>query len=318
MSRSIHPPAVPERRPARPAPAPAPPAIRVVESKRAAKRGDLVHCEDSMAATDDYAAVFDGATSNGGPVWGGATAGRLAARVLAEAVLTLDPDAEPDGALRHLEAALRTRLRRLGCYQRARDEPLDRPCAVMAVYSRARREVWRVGDSQALLVAGGKVVRSLGGATPVEASLASVRARVNARARRAGRSIEELRASDPGRAQILDRLRALRAFENRDDAAGRGTSVISGFGTPGIEVEPVPDIVDEVVLATDGYPVLWPDLARTERHLAERIARDPLMIDHPSATKGVLPGAASYDDRAYLRIACPGRGAGGRRPAAGA
>jgi hypothetical protein len=64
----------------------------------------------------------------------------------------------------------------------------------------------------------------------------------------------------------------------------------------------VPDGVREVVITTDGYPEPAPTLAEAERLLAERLARDPLMLEPPE-TKGKRPAANSFDDRAYLRVA---------------
>ena len=60
---------------------------------------------------------------------------------------------------------------------------------------------------------------------------------------------------------------------------------------------------NEIVMATDGYIEPRSTLAESEMLLAERIARDPLMIDGTPQTKGVQPGANSFDDRLYLRVA---------------
>ena len=59
---------------------------------------------------------------------------------------------------------------------------------------------------------------------------------------------------------------------------------------------------DEVVLATDGYPVLCPTLQATENALAQLLHDDPLLIHHYQATKAHMHGNNSFDDRAYLRV----------------
>ncbi len=281
--------------------------LRVVEHHRVARTGILADCEDEVLLTDHFAAVFDGATSAEGPVWAGTTAGRFAAGTLAAALRRLDPTADAAATLRGLEDALRGALRALGLFARARGHPRGRPRSTMVVYSRARREVWRVGDGQALLLAGGRVAESLDGAAPAERSLASVRARVLRGALREGRTIDELRADDVGRAIIADALRSLRQVPK--DARSPPSVAIDGFQSPPVEVLRVPETVDGLVLATDGYPRLWPDLARTERHPRDRLDGDPLMIGDPPATKGVPPGGVSFDDRSYVRIACGGRAA---------
>ena len=58
----------------------------------------------------------------------------------------------------------------------------------------------------------------------------------------------------------------------------------------------------EVVLASDGYPFLCPTLAESEARLKEQIVRDPLNINTFKATKGMMTGNLSFDDRAYIRF----------------
>ena len=57
-----------------------------------------------------------------------------------------------------------------------------------------------------------------------------------------------------------------------------------------------------VVLASDGYPFLKPTLAESEEALAKQIANDPQNIKYFIATKGIVEGNQSFDDRTYIRI----------------
>ena len=57
-----------------------------------------------------------------------------------------------------------------------------------------------------------------------------------------------------------------------------------------------------IVFATDGYPVIKATLIETEAYLRELLIADPMRIEKHLSTKGVAPGAVSFDDRAYLRI----------------
>ena len=59
---------------------------------------------------------------------------------------------------------------------------------------------------------------------------------------------------------------------------------------------------NEVVLASDGYPFLKPTLAASEAALAEQIANDPQNIHSFIATKGIVEGNKSFDDRTYIRF----------------
>lgn len=58
----------------------------------------------------------------------------------------------------------------------------------------------------------------------------------------------------------------------------------------------------EIVLASDGYPFLKPTLAASEAALAEQIANDPHNIRSFIATKGIVEGNKSFDDRTYIRF----------------
>eukprot|EP00978_Attheya_sp_CCMP212_P011107 scaffold27157_cov59-Attheya_sp.AAC.1 len=82
--------------------------------------------------------------------------------------------------------------------------------------------------------------------------------------------------------------------------------VLDGFPInldEGMLVHSVPSNAKEVILATDGYPDIFETLQETEAHWNTIINQDPLMIRQYPSTKGVQPGAESFDDRTYLRIA---------------
>ncbi|MEA5364928.1 hypothetical protein VA596_35715 [Amycolatopsis sp., V23-08] len=161
-----------------------------------------------------------------------------------------------------------------------------------------RREIWRVGEGRVLL--DGKPVspRPSG-----ERAVAEARALVLRRHLADGVPEATLLAEDPGRAAVQELLRALVGLRNRPDPR-YGYGALDGQDVPDlfVEVVPVPEGVREVVITTDGYPSPAPTLAASERLLAERLARDPLMLDPPE-TKGKRPAANSFDDRAYLRVA---------------
>ena len=59
---------------------------------------------------------------------------------------------------------------------------------------------------------------------------------------------------------------------------------------------------NEVVLASDGYPFLKPTLAESEEALLHLIAHDPQCIHDFIATKGLVAGNKSFDDRTYIRF----------------
>jgi len=60
--------------------------------------------------------------------------------------------------------------------------------------------------------------------------------------------------------------------------------------------------VHTLVLATDGYPVLMPNLKDSEQALHQLLLEDPLCIGPLLGTKGMRPGNKSFDDRTYLKL----------------
>jgi glycerophosphoryl diester phosphodiesterase len=83
-----------------------------------------------------------------------------------------------------------------------------------------------------------------------------------------------------------------------------GTS-LSGNG---IQVRQVASGETQIVLASDGYPVLKPTLADSESYLTTILAEDPLLFRAFRSTKGLSPGNQSFDDRAYIRFRIEARG----------
>lgn len=256
-------------------------------------------CEDGWVLTADFAAVVDGSTAKGTLRPEGMTTGRLAMLTVCAALRGLPAGASVGEAARFLTRALRRRCRKLGIWEQALRRPEDRPTCVAVVVSRRRREAWLLGDCQ--LLAGGRLHSC---PKPTDALLARARADALGWLMEQGRTVDELRADDVGRRLIFPALRDQCAFQN----AGRDNpfrfTVLDG--TP-VDVGTVPVVslrgCREVVLASDGYPRLLPRLGATERALSALLRADPLCTGPLMSTKCPAPGAFSYDDRTYLRLA---------------
>lgn len=250
--------------------------------------------EDLVAVTAFYAAVIDGATPKKPCGAGGETPGHLAATLLGKAIASLPPDTSARNAVDILTNALAvSRISEDGTHML----DSDRPTASAVIYSVARREIWQIGDCPFLC--GDKEFRN---EKDVDLILARRRARRIKQALDAGLSVEALMTDDPGRRLIQPYITAQVRLQNT--VCRHGFGVLDGTPVPNayIHVYPVDNNIQEIVLASDGYPRLFPTWKATEQYLLRRLAEDPLCIGPLLATKGLQPGNISFDDRSYLRI----------------
>lgn len=256
--------------------------------------------EDGLVVTPGFAAVIDGSTSklpaDEAPV---PSTGRCAMLAVAAAVRTLPREADLPSALHHLTAAV------LAAYpdeaarrQALRSAPHRYTCSA-AIYSAARREVWLVGDCQCRV--GGRTYTH---PKAIDALLTEVRCDAVRYLLAHGHTREELLHRDLGRAFILDALREQTYFQNDISTANPfAYPVIDGTSIAPERVAIVPvGEARRLVLASDGYPVLYDTLAETEADLRRRLQRDPLCIDELPATKCWVAGQRSFDDRTYLGL----------------
>ncbi len=259
--------------------------VHLIESAEAA-RHPARPIEDAMTVTPSFAAVFDGVTSLDPPDGTLITPGFRAVQGALDAMNFAVPGSKPAELVQLLHAGV----------ARARESSEPSGC-VAAVLDAAAGRVVRVGDVSVLVDGVLYPAR-----TVYEDLLAEQRAEHLRALIELGRTVPDLQARDLGRAAIEQLLHLGRRLWNRipDDP---GVGVLDGTSTP----DSLIDVIDvsravEVVLATDGYPDPRPTLDASEAALADRLRTDPLMIADPPKTKGLTPGARSFDDRLYLRV----------------
>lgn len=271
---------------------------RIIETWIQAKHPNQELCEDGLYTGSNYYAVIDGVTSKGSLVWPGEkTGGRFAKDVLLEALETLPADMNAKGAVSYLNDALREASFQAAenpeVLERVREE---RPQAVLIVYSRMRREVWCFGDCQCMI--GGRLYRKT---TVMDELTAGVRSAYNQLELAAGKTLEELAEHDTGREYIMPLLVGECQFANGDGEYSY--DVLDGFPIheEHTQVYPVRP-GEEVVLASDGYPELFGNLAESESVIREVKETDPMCMYRFKGPKGIAPGFHSFDDRTYLRF----------------
>ncbi len=178
-------------------------------------------------------------------------------------------------------------------------DPSQRVTAALIVLSIPRRELWFVGDCQCMVDD-----RLIQNTKPVDDITAQARAMFLETKLQKGATIEALRQNDTGRAFILPLLKQQQLFQNNPAAGPYCYAVIDGFFVPdeGIRIEPVPPATQTLILASDGYPLLKESLEASEHELHHILEEDPLLFRLYKSTSGVQIGAASYDDRAYIKL----------------
>lgn len=243
--------------------------------------------------TPDFIAVIDGSTSKS-PIRIAPTMsnGRLCMEAVVQYIRTqLAADATLDDFCRGITDYIASIYRHHAIdIQRLSAHPWERSTASAAIYSRHRNEIWLVGDCQCLTQGQRYAIEK-----PAEHIAAEKRAARLRQALAQGARLEDLQANDIGRAAIYADLLDSCKRQNKDFA------VIDGFPIAMQHVAALPAGAT-VVLATDGYPFLHDTLCASERHLQALLSTDPLCIHHYVATKGVIPGNQSFDDRAYIRF----------------
>jgi glycerophosphoryl diester phosphodiesterase len=108
---------------------------------------------------------------------------------------------------------------------------------------------------------------------------------------------------DPGREFILPLLTRQSLFQNTTGSKEYSYGILDGFKVPKNEIKIISlENAKNIVLASDGYPILCPTLRKSENYLQRIIEDDPLCYKEFKSTKGVKKGNISFDDRAYLKI----------------
>ena len=279
--------------------------MKIIESSIIGKKS-LEACEDGMVITDDFIAVIDGSTSKTPKHLNpDMKNGRYAMMLISEYIREeLKADASVDDFCLGVTAYIYNKVyEKLGVEERLKKHPEERLTASAILYSRTRNEVWMVGDCQAIIA--GKLYEN---GKPYEQEIARKRVEL----------IEQGLSPAEARKQIEPLLiEAMLSGQNQTYTVIDGFPIYrEGVKVVALKTKPVSSSIEtyfqeqtkpvsslnEVVLASDGYPFLKPTLAASEAALAEQIANDPQNIHSFIATKGIVEGNKSFDDRTYIRF----------------
>lgn len=283
--------------------------MRIIERYCRGKRNDQSLNEDGMLVTDDFAAVVDGVTSKSVRHLWRPSGGVVAKDLMLGVIGGMPADASMRQMQRAVDECFQARYRSHEAGIRVfADEPVERLQANAVVYSARRHEAWLFGDCQ-IMVNGVQTPTT----KDVDVLLGDLRAFTVLALREMqdgtpdvpisgsfGAPASDAAPKDPSRAMILPFLRLQSQFANKRGPFGY--FVFDGFTDMTYPIRTVPvSPGDEVVLASDGYPLLRPTLDESERELQRLRSEDSDLIDRYRSTKG-FQGRATFDDLTYLRF----------------
>lgn len=288
--------------------------MKIIESSIIGKKSPEA-CEDGMVVTDDFIAVIDGSTSKTPKHLNpDMKNGRYAMMLISEYIREeLKADASVDDFCQGVTAYIYNKVyEKLGVEERLKEHPEERLTASAILYSRTRNEVWMVGDCQAIIA--GKLYEN---GKPYEEKIARKRVELIEQGlspAEARKQIEPLliKAMLSGQNQTYTVIDGFPIYREGVKVVSVSDSCSVQDSVPASDSVPCSDSVSasgtipssssEIVLASDGYPFLKPTLAASEAALAEQIANDPQNIHSFIATKGIVEGNKSFDDRTYIRF----------------
>lgn len=288
--------------------------MKIIESSIIGKKSPEA-CEDGMVITDDFIAVIDGSTSKTPKHLNpDMKNGRYAMMLISEYIREeLKADASVDDFCQGVTAYIYNKVyEKLGVEERLKEHPEERLTASAILYSRTRNEVWMVGDCQAII--DGKLYEN---GKPYEQEIARKRVELIEQGlspAEARKQIEPLliEAMLSGQNQTYTVIDGFPIYREGVKVVSVSDSCSVQDSVPASNSVPCSDSVSasgtifvsssEIVLASDGYPFLEPTLAASEAALAEQIANDPQNIHSFIATKGIVEGNKSFDDRTYIRF----------------
>ena len=306
--------------------------MKIIESCIIGKKSPEA-CEDGMVVTDDFIAVIDGSTSKTPKHLNpDMKNGRYAMMLISEYIREeLKADASVDDFCQGVTAYIYNKVyEKLGVEERLKEHPEERLTASAILYSRTRNEVWMVGNCQAII--DGKLYEN---GKPYEQEIARKRVELieqglspaEARKQIEPLLIEAMLSGQNQTYTVIDGFpiyrEGVKVVSVSDSSSVQGSVSSSDSSSVQDSVsssdscsvqdpvscsgsasasDTIPSSSSEIVLASDGYPFLKPTLAASEAALAEQIANDPQNIHSFIATKGIVEGNKSFDDRTYIRF----------------
>lgn len=271
-------------------------SVKIIESFIKGKKNNKELCEDGLVITENYISIIDGVTSKGNTLWQNMTSGVYVKKLLINAINNMSPNLKAEDSILYLNTLIKEEYEKSNMYEYVKEHPEERLQANLIVFNISKNEIWMWGDCQALI--NKKLYHK---EKKIDKILSEARSLFVDLELKNGKTVEDIIKNDTGRKYILPLLKQSIVYNNT--IGEYGYNVLDGF-----EIMPKSVIKikvkenDEIVLASDGYPVLKNSLKESEEKLLEILEKDPLLINIYKSTKGLQQGNISYDDRTYIKF----------------
>lgn len=267
--------------------------MKIIDTFVSSKYKNGTKCEDGIYYSEHFVVLIDGVTAKGTKLWSGKKSGEHAKDTIIKVLPTLSPKLSKIAMFDAISGALSA--------ESAGDtvDKNDLLRASIVIYSVYHGQIWSYGDCQVMinnaLMTQPKAVDIL---------LADIRSHV-LKFYHSEESIEQRFDEDRGRAFIQPLLEQQHKFENVNQSYGY--AVLNGLSINASMIE-VFDVEagDHIIFASDGYPEVFSDLAKSEAYLQEALDKDPNCFIINKQTKGLNEDLVSYDDRSYISFVVSG------------
>lgn len=261
--------------------------MKIIEQCVISKYTDTDHCEDGIFSNDDFIVLIDGATSKKLLSGQKPRSGELAKDEIITAMGGVSRSIVKKELFEYLNAKLLERMKEQSIRY---EDKLDWFRASVIVFSKYHSKIWSYGDCQLMVNA-----VLLSKTKEIDLVLAGIRSQIN-----------QLYDTNPtvkdlGREFIGPLLIKQLDYENVD--CKYGYPVLNGYSQELLSIDEFTiQKGDEIVFASDGYPILRNTLRKCEQELERLIIDDPGFCFESIQTKGLYDGCVSFDDRSFIRF----------------
>ena len=271
-------------------------SVKIIESFIKGKKNNKELCEDGLVITENYISIIDGVTSKGNTLWQNMTSGVYVKKLLINAINNMSPNLNAEDSIIYLNTLIKEEYEKSNMYEYVKEYPEERLQANLIVFNISKNEIWMWGDCQALI--NKKLYHK---EKKIDKILSEARSLFVDLELKNGKTVEDIIKNDTGRKYILPLLKQSIVYNNT--IGEYGCNVLDRFEImPKSLMKITLKENDEIVLASDGYPVLKNSLKESEEKLLEILEKDPLLINIYKSTKGLQQGNISYDDRTYIKF----------------